>query len=82
MSNSTNSARAANDDTEAFADGGLPVDHGEENCVSFSGLKRSTIYKCMEEGLLVWSKVGKRRVVCKRSLRRLLASGAQLKAAA
>lgn len=76
----SNERKAANDDTEVWEDGGLPIDHGEQDTAcSLSGLSRTTIYKAMDAGLLVWSKVGSRRVVARRSLVRLLANGAQIK---
>ena len=59
------------DPEEALADGCLSVSEG----VEFSGLSRATLYAEMDRGALVFVKVGRRRLIPKRSLVRFLAEG-------
>ncbi len=61
------------DGAAVWQDGGLTI----AEAVRFAGVGRSTLYGAMEEGRLAYTKVGRRRVVARRGLVELLASGAQ-----
>ena len=58
---------------ELLADGAL----GVNDAVEFSGLSRSELYEAMRNGALKFCKRGKRRLIPKRALVRLLADGLQ-----
>lgn len=57
--------------SDAWQDGGMTI----AEAVSFAGVGRSTIYGLMDAGRLPYTKVGRRRVVARRGLVALLASG-------
>jgi len=54
-----------------FGDGCLGITEAEQ----FSGLGRTTLYSLMSSGKLTFTKIGSRRLVARRSLQELLASG-------
>ena len=54
-----------------FDDGALGIGEAEE----LSHLSRSTLYELMEAGRLPYTKIGRRRLIPRRALLRLLAEG-------
>lgn len=57
--------------TDPWREGGISV----SEAASFSTIKRAKLYRLMESGELVYSKVGTKRVISKVSLRHLLEAG-------
>jgi hypothetical protein len=57
---------------ETWRDGALSI----ADAKAFSSLSRSELYRQMDRGLLAWSKLGRRRVIARRSLVELLERGA------
>ena len=57
---------------DLYAEGAMGLPEASE----FTGLGRSDLYERMQRGQLVYSKVGRRRLIPKRALIKLLTSGA------
>lgn len=59
---------------ELFGDGAMTVEKASES----SGIGRTTLYQLMTQGELPYSKVGVRRLIPRRALVELLATGADI----